>query len=694
MKALARARAARVGGPNGWYLGLLALASLSGPVIAAPRLDGGAPPIIQHATDLGPVAASNRMEITFWLKLRDPQGLDRLLARQHAGNARYLSESQIDAQYSPPASDVAIVSRFLKSKGFNVTGVGAHNLFVRASGTVDQVQRTLRVEMHQYRLKEIRFRASPMGAKLPAEIASIVAAVGGLSNLGAVPSVARIAQSMRTRTNILRQSDAEGLPPRPRILGANPNGIVYSNQCFAGVTSVSFSGNGATATYQGNRYGQSIDNTAPGTVAPCGYSASDVQNAYGLSSLYREGLDGTGETIGIVDAYGSITIARDAAVFSAAMSLPPVKLTIIGTPTESVYSTDANEGWAVETTLDVEWVHAVAPGAKIVLVIAPTDSLDDLFAADLTASQQRGVASIGNSWGNVEAILTPALQQAADSLFKLIGATGASLEYSSGDEGDNAVELGFYDVSWPASSSYVTAVGGVSMVLTSRGSVAWQAAWGTNITEIADTIALGSPPIDPPDSEGFLYGSGGGVSDVYSVPDFQRGLGGFRRQVPDVSWLADPYTGGEVIYTADAAGDLGIEPVGGTSLSVQMFSALWSIVCESAGHSLGQAAPYLYGLPPGAITDIVPVSLPNNVTGTIDDSSGNSLYDTSYLALPLQGQQSFTSALYNSPISTRWFVLMFGTDSTLAAAPGYDLATGLGTPNPVNFVNAFGRGGR
>jgi subtilase family serine protease len=696
MKAIARVRAAR---SRGRFLGLVAVTSLSmlaGTALAATRLDGGAPRMIQYSTDLGPVAASNTIQLTFWLKLRNAQGLDDTLAAQHAGTARYLSQTQIDAQYSPTTTDVATVSSFLKSQGFRVTGVGPHNMFVKVSGTVEQVERTLQVELHQYRLKDITFSASPMGAKVPAQIAPLVASVGGLSDLRATPDVMRTLHSMRAqaRSTLARQTDAEDLPPSPHALGTNPNGIFFSNQCFNGTTSVSFSAAGVTASYQGNRYGQDITNTAPGTVAPCGYSAADVEGAYNLYALYRDGLDGTGETVAIVDAYGSITIAQDAATFSAAMSLPPVNLTIIGTPTESNYSGDANEVWATETTLDVEWVHSIAPNAKIILVVAPSATFDDLFTADLTASQQAGVVAISNSWGGNESGLYPAFQAAGDQLFKLIGTTGASLQYSTGDSGDDASELGFYDVNWPASSNYVTALGGVSVVLTPRGSIAWQSPWGTNITEIADTIALGSPPIDPPNNEGLYGGGGGGVSDVYPVPYFQRGLGGFRRQIPDISWIADPYTGVEIIYTGKStSGQLAyfIEAIGGTSLASPMFSGLWSIATQNAGHPLGQAAPYLYNLPPNAITDVLPAHSSDNVTGTIDDSTGSWFYDANYLALPLQGQQSFTSALYNSPYSTRWFVLMFGTDSTLAAGPGYDLATGLGTPNPVPFVRAFGR---
>lgn len=652
----------------------------------------GGPAIIKQATDLGPVDRSTPIEITVWLKLRNESALESTLAAQRDKGAPFLSDAQIDAQMAPTATSVAAVSNFLTSRGLKVTAVGPHNLFVRAAGTVDVVQSSLRVEVHEYRLKEMTFRASPMGVTLPDDIAPLVASVSGLSNLAAMPNVARNVLGLRAQANIARASDAEGLRPNPINAGAGSNGLVFSPQCFLPPTSVSFSGGGASATYQGNRYGQKIANTAPGTVAPCGYQPTDVQTAYGLTPLYAEGWDGTGETVAIVDAYGSTTVAQDLASFSTFMGLPAANLTIIGTPTESNYSTDANAGWATETTLDVEWVHAIAPGAKIVLVVAPTNSFDDLLAGDVTAASVPGVVAISNSWSGYEAGLDPAFQQSADATFKLIGATGASLQYATGDSGNNASQIGFYDVGWPASSPLATAVGGVSMALNSNKHVAFQTAWGNNITEIADTAALGNPPIDPPNNEGFVYGGGGGTSDIYPLPNYQAGLGGNRRKIPDVSWLADPYTGVEIIYTSTAQGALSIEVIGGTSLATPMFSALWSIANQRAGHTLGLAAPYLYRLPPGAITDVEPLSSQSNVTGTITDSSGTSFYDADYLALPLQGQQKFLSALYNSPFSTRWFVLTFGTDSTLWVGEGWDPATGLGTPEAYNFVHSFGHG--
>jgi subtilase family serine protease len=152
--------------------------------------------------------------------------------------------------------------------------------------------------------------------------------------------------------------------------------------------------------------------------------------------------------------------------------------------------------------------------------------------------------------------------------------------------------------------------------------------------------------------------------------------------------VGDPYTGVEIIFTADAQGDLGIEVIGGTSVACPMFSALWAIANQKNHHPLGQAAPLLYRLPPDAITDVVNVSSGHNVTGTIHDAGGTDPINSWELAAPLQDLPSFISALYNSPFSSRWFVITFGLDSTLRTGRGWDPATGLGTPNGWNFVQA------
>jgi subtilase family serine protease len=655
-----------------------------------------------QATDLGPVDGARPIEITLWMKLHDQPGLDALVAEQQAGKGSYLSMEQVRAQHAPSAAEVAKVAAFLRSQGFTVTPT-KDTLYVKATASAARVESEFKVDLHQYQLLGRTFHASSTRATVPAEIQPLVAAVGGLSSRGAEPQV--VLAGRTAATNVHTTADAEGLPPQALPFNPQSNGLYFSAQCFYGTTSQSFSGNGVSATYQGNRYGAPISNGPP-NAAPCGYQPSDLQTAYNLTPLYQHGLNGTGMTIAIVDAFGSTTIATDAQVFAAAMGLPPVNLTVIGTPTESNFSTDAHASWATETTLDVEWVHAVAPGAKIILVVAPTNSFSDLFTGIITAASQPGVVAISNSWGGFDTAYfgiaaESAIYNPIDSLLQAIGAAGISVNFSTGDDGDSASKLGglYTSTGWPASSPFVTAVGGVSVALDANKHIAWQTSWGTELTEIADTVALGSPPIDAanpgPFPEGFIYGGTGGFSDAYPKPFWQAGVPGNRRGTPDISWVADPYTGVEFIYTSDSAGSLSIGTVGGTSVACPMFSALWGIANQRAHHPLGQAAPRLYRLSreSGAITDVANFSSPNNVTGTLVDSNGTSTMRASELAAPLNNQPNFVSALYNSQHSTRWFVITFGVDSTLTTGPGWDVATGLGTPNGWNFVQAVAGGG-
>lgn len=659
---------------------------------AAPRS------LLSQATDLGPVDAASPIEITMWMKLHDQAGLDALVANQQAGKGDYLSMQQVRAQHAPSAAEAAKVAAFLKSQGFAVAP--AHDtLYVKATASAARVESTFKVELRQYQLFGRTFRSSSTQATLPTEVQPLVAAVGGLSTLGAEPQIARAGQ--KADSNIHTAADAEGVASQGVPFNAQSNGLYFAAQCFYGTTTQSFSGNGVSATYTGNRYGAPITNGPP-NLAPCGYQPSDLQTAYNLTPLYNRGLDGTGTTIAIVDAYGSTTIANDVAVFSAAMGLPPPNLTVIGTPTSSNFNPDPNlAGWAAETTLDVEWVHAVAPGAKIILVVAPTNFNSDLFAGIITAASQPGVVSISNSWSGFDTSYygvgaESAIYGPLDAVLQAIGAAGISVNFSTGDYGDNSKQLGglYTSTGWPGSSPFATGVGGVSVALDATKHIAWQTSWGTELTEIADTVALGSPPIDAanpgPFNEGFDAGGTGGFSDTYPKPFWQFGVPGNRRGTPDISWVADPFTGVEIIYTVDTAGDLNISVIGGTSVACPMFSALWGIANQRAHHRLGQAAPRLYRLPPwsGAITDIVNFSSPNNVTGTLTDSNGTSNMRASELAAPLNNQPNFVSALYNSPFSTRWFVIDFGVDSTLTTGPGWDVATGLGTPNGWAFVQA------
>jgi subtilase family serine protease len=161
---------------------------------------------------------------------------------------------------------------------------------------------------------------------------------------------------------------------------------------------------------------------------------------------------------------------------------------------------------------------------------------------------------------------------------------------------------------------------------------------------------------------------------------------------------ADPQTGVEIVITDPASGEVGVDVVGGTSLSCPMFTAFWAIANQAAGGGpIGQAAPILYELSEGqsgnnAIIDVNlnPLETLLDVNGFIFNppSAPVTFESASALAQPLENTKLFISALFQSTASTRWDVFTFGTDSSLTTGPGWDNVTGLGTPNGSAFINA------
>src|ERR1700683_4613922 len=242
-------------------------------------------------------------------------------------------------------------------------------------------------------------------------------------------------------------------------------------------------------------------------------------------------------------------------------------------------------------------------------------------------------------------------------------ARGISFNFASGDEGTYALtdDIFLPTVNAPADSPWSTAVGGVTLALNSDNSIAWQAGWGNNV----NVLAAEGIVADPPDGE-FYAGSGGGPSNCvnkhiefrrpictggFPKPSYQgKSVPGKYRQLPDVSWLADPFTGAVILISIPGQSPEQVfQVVGGTSLATPMFSALWAIANQEAlaggGAALGQAAPYLYSLPAGPAYDIVPVTSTKNVTGTIKDSNGTTKYSAKQLAGVSSGD--FVSALWN-----------------------------------------------
>src|SRR6266853_4065586 len=637
------------------------------------------PGFIKRATDLGPLDPNSVINVTVWLQLHNEGKLEALVKEQkQKGSANYhkwITQDQFNASFAPTAKELDSVQKFLTSRGLSVQAIAENNMYIKVQGSVGDIEKAFHVQINQYKFNGKTYRGNKGNPSTDDIPGARIAAITGLDDFGFEPTFAR-------------PTEADGKPvPFTPLNKVGPAGLFFEGHAFRPPQTRRSSDLTDTATYTGNRYGSDITNNTLGHLPPQGYSPDEVQTAYKLKPLHAAGLNGTGETIVIVDAYGSATIAQDAAFFAQIYDLPPVNLQIVKAPGLSHNPHGVARNWAIETTLDVEWSHVVAPGAKIALGLA-TDraSLDE--AINYAVIHHLG-NTISNSWGSIEGLGNPAQLNRVERILQMAAAQGIDVNFSTGDFGDEVIRVGFVSVDYPASSPNATGVGGTSLALNNNNTRKFETGWGTNLTRIADispsggAVADDNPPVVPPINFGFQFGAGGGTSLTFAKPAFQSGLPGTKRLVPDISMLADPFTGVEIIQTVD--GQLSVGTVGGTSLACPMFSGVMAIAAQKAGHGLGQAAALVYDLPTGAVLDIVPVGSPTNPTGVID---GNAV-SADDLAQPLENTTTYFSALYNSPFSTRWFVITFGTDSSLTVEPGWDNVTGVGVPNGANFINAI-----
>ena len=670
------------------------LVSLAVLLVAIPGFSqaakGGRP--MPNAQILGAENPSQQLNVTFWLKQHNKAQLDELVRQMYDKNSasyhHWLTPKEYQAQFAPSAADMAVVKQYLAANHLSVVSVDKLNHAVTARGTVADIERATGVQLNRALINGEAHRLPSREPVLAGAAGKLVYAVQGLTDFQ-YKSFAKRALDPDTgkpMATIPLSKLASKVGPAEQFFNANCLRTTQAHDFRTGA-------GGPYAIYKGARYGGPIT-AGPPNLPPCGYTAPQVEKAYGLTSLYQQKLDGTGQTIVIVDAYGSDTITSDANIFSEINGLPALTSSNFaiyypGGPTNCGGNTC---GWDVETSLDVEWSHSVAPGANIALVLALTNNGGDLDIAVLYALEDgpNGYplgSVISNSYGIEEALLAtyaPGELIIENAISETGAAFGVSVNFSSGDDGDFSYAYGSTTVSMPASSPYSTSVGGTSMFLNADRSIKLQTGWGNNLTRIANTTP--NPPIIPPLEVGFYAGSGGGTSAVWSKPDYQGSLPGSWRLVPDIAYLADPYTGAEFIDTE--GGETFVSVVGGTSLACPMFSGNWAIATQAAGAWLGNAAALLYGLPADAITDVTNVDGPANVTGVIYQPKTPPVTETADdLAAPLENTTDYVSLLYNGT-STRWYVLSFGTDTSLTTGPGWDNVTGLGTPNGASFVSA------
>jgi subtilase family serine protease len=656
----------------GFVVALIAGAVLPASAATGQYIANNTPKFVATAKNLGPANSAETIDVSMWLKVADRGTLDTLVGQLYDPTSSHyrdwLTPADIMSKFAPSAEDIRAVEQFLTSHNLTIVRVGPDNFFVRARGTVADVEKAFQVQINNYDVNGTTYRANASDPYVEGPAAALTGAVYGMDSLAYQhPLVTRaVLNQHSTSTN-----------------AATADSTFFTSDCFTGTKTEHYSTDGSIpiATYKGNGY---TDN-----ILGCGYTPPEIQTAYNLTGLYKEGFDGTGQTIAIIDWCGSPTIMGDANAFSARFDLPP----LTSSNFSILYSSTVPTCGAPdpEINIDVEWAHAIAPGANIDLVVPPSASFMDVDDGELYVIANRLGNVISGSYGSEELYTPPAVLNEENLINEIAAATGISANFASGDSGDYTLDIGPPNfpasVSAPADSPYATAVGGVSLALKSDDTMAWQAGWGTNL----NLLINGGTISDPPTNGFFEYGSGGGHSAVFSKPSFQSKLPGKQRLLPDISWLADPYTGGVIAITFPFYSPLLQWTVyGGTSLATPMFSGLWAIANQEAGVPLGQAARHVYSMPAGTITDVVPVGSSSNVTATIQDSTGAKTYTAAQLAAPLEGTTTFYDVLWDYPLTEdTTYVLTFGTDSGLMTALGWDDVTGLGTPNGKAFADFF-----
>jgi subtilase family serine protease len=391
------------------------------------------------------------------------------------------------------------------------------------------------------------------------------------------------------------------------------------------------------------------------------YTAPQVQRAYSLPALYARGITGKGETIVIVDSFGSPTVRHDLAVFDRAFGLPaPPSLKIIqpAGPVKPYRTYSNREGWAGEADLDVEYAHAMAPGANILMVETPTSENEGstgfpaIVRAETYVIDHHLGGVISQSFSATEqSFATPERLLALRSAYKDAAKSGVTVLTASGDSGAADVEYNgstyfLHPVtSWPDSDPLVTGIGGTQLHLNATGDqVVPSTVWNDTYDKTTMRFWTGSGAASP-------FAGGGGKSVIFTRPWYQNGVAsvvGTSRGVPDIS-MSGACNGAVDMYQSFRGQPAGWYPTCGTSEATPEFAGIVALTDQVAGHPIGLINPYLYELSHLGAPGIVDVVTGDNTV-------------------------SFKQ-------NGKWYRVN-GFD----ALPGYDLASGVGTVDAAYFV--------
>jgi subtilase family serine protease len=612
-------------------------------------LTGSSPKWLPFARDMGTTVTTQPVNFGVLLGMRDQSGADAAVrAVSDPGSAsygHYLTNAQFDAKYAPAKSTVAAVKDWLGQQGFKVDKTLPSGMYVEVSGTVGQVQSTFGTKIHNYSYQGKQVYANNGQLSLPAGTPAAIT--------GAVSGVIGIDQG----SELKQVADTEPGPPPGGRFGVQPCSAYYGQK---------------VATDKPAAYGKHQP------YAVCGYTPAQLQSAYGESSLIKQGIDGHGVTVAITDAYAAPTILKDAQKYNQVHGQPLFKagqFSQIIPEADGFDNTDlcGAQGWYGEETLDVEAVHAMAPGANVIYVGA-SDCLSGLDLAWANIIDSHFADVVTNSWTDgIDdiSLLGNAYVTFYEQFSTEAAITGITVNFSSGDAGDHTAggtDVASKTVEFPADLPYVTSVGGSSVFIGSKGQWVGEQGWQTAYSLLKNgqwgTAAYNS-------------GGGGGTSQLFTQPWYQQGKVPASvsqyysnvpmRAVPDIAMDGDPNTGmivGETQVFPDGT-YWDQYRIGGTSLSSPLLAGMVAVADQAHHKALGFINPLYYSmLGTSALHDIVAPKSPiaqvrTEYVNGVDNKQGK-LYK-----------------LQTIDVQT----------STLHDTPGYDNETGVGTPaGPAFFT--------
>jgi subtilase family serine protease len=594
---------------------------------------------VKSAKLVGSASASTSVTLAVHMSVRNLAGLKSLVAEvsnpKSREYGRYITPQQFGQRFEPSSSDVAAVKTLLEHAGMTHVTQGPHGMYVTATATVAQLRTAFKVTQNLYSYKGRTLRANNNAPTIPAALAGKVLFIEGLDDSATLRKPVHQSESMgplRAPATV-EKSTAPTTTPPPVAAGNPP---IYCNTNFGSSEKI------ATLTTAADVYGAAIPWLS------CGYTPQQIQAAYGLNKVKYTG---KGITVAILDAYASPTLEADANRYSENHDLP--KLTSANFSQlipAGIYDVSPDEpcgpySWWTEESLDVDAVHGAAPGANI-LYVGARDCSTSLTVALMNVLYNGLADVVTNSYAYQGEAIEPGDQQAYDQAFLAGAAEGVTTLFASGDDGDLSALNGVASGSWPATSAWVTGVGGTTLELEDNNGNKSEYGWGTYRAFLTDATVKSQKLVEDSgvattanfgytyDDYSFYAGAGGGISLLESQPSYQAGivpdalattlnlastltepLPNPMRVSPDVAMDADPYTGylyGETFTIAgDAIADSGCKPIskteeycetaeGGTSLASPLMAGVIAVVNQkrlAAGEpEVGFANPWLYGV--------------------------------------------------------------------------------------------------